>query len=132
MYASIFIYSCIYTEMKKAYKYIYKHIIYVYKRTYTCICTYMYISIYLYVNIYIYIHYHNVVPLSRISLTLSRHFSLSFIASGWSSELHPVSSHSCWMYVRAGHPTFARPYVGVHRSASLMSYSLLLQHVWFV
>ena len=31
------------------------------------------------------------------------------------------------MYVRAGHPAFARPYVGVHRSTSLMSSSLLLQ-----
>ena len=64
---------------------------------------------------------------SRISLTLSRHFSLSFIASGRSSGLHPVSSHSCWMYVRAGRPAFARPYVGVHKSTSLMSSSLLLQ-----
>ena len=64
--------------------------------------------------------------LARISLTLSRHFSLSFIASGRSSGLHPVSSHSCCMYVRAGRPAFARPYVGVHRSTSLMSSSLLL------
>ena len=31
------------------------------------------------------------------------------------------------MYVRAGRPAFARPYVGVHSSASLMSSSLLLQ-----
>ena len=62
--------------------------------------------------------------LARISLTLYRHFSLSFIASARSSGLHPVSSHSCWMYVRAA---FARPYVGVHRSISLMSSSLLLQ-----
>ena len=46
--------------------------------------------------------HHHVVPLARISLTLSRHFSLSFIA-------------------------FARPYDGVHRSTSLMSSSLLLQ-----
>ena len=66
-------------------------------------------------------------PLARISLTLSRHFSLSFIASGRSSGLHPVSSHSCCMYVRAGRPAFPRPYVGVHRSTSLMSSSLLLQ-----
>ena len=72
-------------------------------------------------------HHHHVVPLARISLTLSRHFSLSFIAFGRSSELHPVFSHSCWMYVRAGHPAFARPYLGVHRSTSLMSSSLLLQ-----
>ena len=70
---------------------------------------------------------HHVVLVARISLTLSRHFSLSFIASGRSSGLHPVSSHSCWMYVRAGRPAFARPCVGVHKSTSLMSSSLLLQ-----
>ena len=72
-------------------------------------------------------HHHHVVPLAQISLTLSRHPSLSFIAFGRSSGLHPVSSHSCCMYVRAGRPAFARPYVGVHRSTSLMSSSLLLQ-----
>ena len=78
--------------------------------------------------IYIYIyHHHHVVPLARISLTLSRHFSLSFITSGRSSGLHRVSSHNCCMYVLAGHYAFARPYVGVHRSTSLMSSSLLLQ-----
>ena len=31
------------------------------------------------------------------------------------------------MYVRAGRSAFARPYVGVHKSTSLMSSSLLLQ-----
>ena len=62
-----------------------------------------------------------------MSLTLSRHFPQSFIASGRSSGPHPVSSHSCCMYVLAGRPAFARPYVGVHRSTSLMSSSLLLQ-----
>ena len=72
-------------------------------------------------------HRHHVVPLARISLTLSRHFSLSFIASGRSSRLHPVSSHSYCMYVRAGRPAFAWPYAGVHWSTSLMSTSLLLQ-----
>ena len=75
----------------------------------------------------LYHHHHHVVPLSRISLALSRHFSLSFIASGRSSGPHPISSHSCWMYVWAGRPAFARPYVGFHRSTSLMSSSLLLQ-----
>ena len=74
-----------------------------------------------------YHHYHHVVPQARISLTLSRHFSLSFIASGRSSGLHPVSSHSCCMYVRAGRPAFTRPYVGVHRSILLMGSPLLLQ-----
>ena len=66
-------------------------------------------------------HHHHLVRLARISLTLSRHFSLSIIASGRSSGLYPVSSHSCCMYVRAGGPAFAQPYVGVHRSTSLMS-----------
>ena len=72
-------------------------------------------------------HHHHVVLVAQISLILSRHFSLSFIASSRSSGLHPVSSHSCWMYVRAGCPAFVRPYVGVHKSTSLMSSSLLLQ-----
>ena len=69
-------------------------------------------------------HHHHVIPPAQISLTLSRHFSQSFISSG---RLHPISSHSCCMYVRAGRPAFAQPYVGVHRSTSLMSLSLLLQ-----
>ena len=53
--------------------------------------------------------------------------ALSFIASGISSGQHPVSSHCCWMYVRAGRPAFARPCVGVHNNTSLMRSSLLLQ-----
>ena len=76
--------------------------------------------------IYIYI-YHHVTLVALISLSLSRHSSLSFIALGRSSGQHPVSSHSCWIYVRAGRPAFARPCVGVHKSTSLMSSSLLLQ-----
>ena len=87
------------------------------------ICHY-HVIIYIYIYIY---HQHHVVPLARISLTLTRHFSLSFIASGRSSGLHPVSSQSCGMYIRASRLAFARPYVGVHRSTSLMSSSLLLQ-----
>ena len=79
------------------------------------------------VYIYIYPHHHHIVLAARISLTLSRHSSLSFIALGRSSGQHPVSSHSCWMYVRAGRPAFARPCVGIHKSTSLMSSSLLLQ-----
>ena len=55
-----------------------------------------------------YHHHHHVVPLAQISLTLSCHFSISFITSGRFSGLHPVSSHSCCMYVWAGRPAFAR------------------------
>ena len=50
----------------------------------------------IYIYIYIYI-YHLVMTSSRISLALSRHPFLSFIASGRSSGLHPISSQSCCM-----------------------------------
>ena len=72
-------------------------------------------------------HHHHIALVARISLTLSRHSSLSFITLGRSSGQHPVSSHSCWMYVWAGRPAFAWPCVGIHKSTSLMSSSLLLQ-----
>ena len=74
-----------------------------------------------------YHHHHHVVQLAWISLTLTLLVSLSFVASGRSSGLHPVSSHSCCMYVRAGRPAFDWPYAGVHRSTSLTISSLLLQ-----
>ena len=53
-------------------------------------------------------HHHHVVPQARISLTLSRHFSQSFIASGKSSGLHLVSSHSCCMHIRAGRSAYGK------------------------
>ena len=88
---------------------------------------YLIYILYINITICIYHHLHHVVPRAQISLTLSRYFFLSFIASGWSSGLHPVSSHSYCMYVRAGRPAFAWPYAGVHRNTSVMSLSLLLQ-----
>ena len=60
-------------------------------------------------------------------MTLSRYPCLSSIASGRSSGLHPVSTQSCCMYVRAGRPAFGRPCEGVHKSTSLMRWPLLLQ-----
>ena len=72
-------------------------------------------------------YYHRVALSARISLTLSRHPSLSSIASGRSSGPHLVSTQSCCIYVRVGLPAFARPCEGVHRSTSLMSSSILLQ-----
>ena len=84
-------------------------------------------SIYkLYFKPYYHHHHHHVVPLAWISLILSRHFSLSYIASGRSSGLHPVLSQSCYMFKLAV-LLLLGPYVGVHRSTSLMSSSLLLQ-----
>ena len=64
---------------------------------------------------------------ARVYLTFSRHLSLSSIASGRSSGLHPVSAQSFCIYVLSGRPAFARPCEGVHKSTSLMSSSLLLQ-----
>ena len=66
-------------------------------------------------------------PSAQISLTLSRNPFLSFIASSRSPGLYPISSLSCCMKVRSGRPNFAQICVGVHRSTSLMSSSLLLQ-----
>ena len=78
-------------------------------------------------SLYIYHHHYHIVPPAQISLALSHHFSLSFIAFGRSSGLHPVSSHSCCMYARVGRPAFYRSYAGVHRNTSLLSSSLHLQ-----
>ena len=89
--------------------------------------TSIYIYIYIHHHYHHHHHHHHVMPLAQISLTLSRHFFVSFIASGSYSRLHPVSSHSCCLFVRASRPAFAWPYVGAHRSTSLMSSSLLLQ-----
>ena len=72
-------------------------------------------------------HQHYVALPVRISLTLSRHPFLLSITSGRSSRLHPISAQNSGMWVLAGHPAFAHPYEGVHRSKSLMSLSLLLQ-----
>ena len=103
--------------------------IWVYMRTernvYVCLC--LYVRAYLYGSVSIIIIIIISCLAARISLTLSRHSSLSFIALGRSSGQQPVFSHICWMYVRAGRPAFARPCVGIHKSTSLMSSSLLLQ-----
>ena len=74
----------------------------------------------LFLHLHIRLHHHNHVALvAWISLTLSRHSSLSFIALGRSSGQHPVSSHSCWMYVRAGRPAFARPCVCYNQTGDI-------------
>ena len=143
----IYRYIYIHSDCKVPLYFLHTHVLYSYTDTHMYIYIYIYIYIYthnviakqlpilytftyththIYIYIYIY-HHHHVVLVARISLTLSRHFSLSFITLGRSSGQHPVSSHSCWMNVRAGRPAFARPCVGVHKSTSLMSSSLLLQ-----
>ena len=78
--------------------------------------------------------HHHVVTLAQISLTLSRHFPLSFIASGRSSGLHPVSSHSCCMSglvipLLLGHMWGS---IGVHYLWARPCFSSCVLHVWFV
>ena len=129
IYAYIYIY--IYIYITYIYIYIYKQLAFILLMRYM-IYIYVYVHIYIYIYIYMYIytriyHHHHIALVARISLTLSRHSSISFIALGRSSGQQPVSAHSCWMYVRAGRPAFARPCVGIHKSTSLMSSSLLLQ-----
>ena len=65
--------------------------------------------------------------LVQISLTLSRHSSLSSIASGRSSRLHDMSVLSSGRYVQAGCPTAARSCEGIPWRTSLMSSLLLPQ-----
>ena len=100
--------------------------IYIYICVCVCVCVFTFSKLCLMLETNHHHHYH-VVPPARISLTYSRDFSQSFIASGRSAGLRPVSSHSCCMYVLVGHPAFAGPYVGVHRRTSLVSSSLLLE-----
>ena len=73
-------------------------------------------------------HYpHHVAPPVRISLAFSHPPSLSSLAPGRSSKLHPLLAQSCCIQVLAGHPAFACLCEVVHRSMSLRSSSLLLQ-----
>ena len=71
-------------------------------------------------------HIH-VVLLARIFLVHKRYSSLSSVAPGRSSRLHPVSAQSDCRQVLGGRPTFACLCKEVHRSTSLMSSALLLQ-----
>ena len=72
-------------------------------------------------------HHHHVTLPARISLTLSRHTSLSSIAPG-GLQGYILYRHRAAVYsFFAGRPAFARPCEGVHWSISLMSSSLLLQ-----
>ena len=99
----------------------------------------LYIRVYIYIHVYSYLHcnlslFHSLFKLSTyiyiiiiIIMSCRLNGYPPLLPIGRSSKLHPVSSQSCCMYVRAGRPAFARPYVGVHRSTSLMSSSLLLQ-----
>ena len=76
-------------------------------------------------KLYIYIYiYHHVTPSARISLTLSRHPSLSSIASGWSSGLHPVSTLSCCIYVVAESPTNGLNHSPLYRKTQQYEVSL--------
>ena len=81
-------------------------------------------------------HHHHVVPPARISLTLSPHFSLSFIASGRSSGLQPVSSHTCCIemfelvvLLLLGHMWGS---IRVYRLWTRPCFSSSVLHVWFV
>ena len=74
-------------------------------------------------------HHHQVTLIARISLTLflPSHPSLLSITPGRSTKLHPISTQSWCIWVLAGRPTLACPYVGIYRRTSLMCSSLLLQ-----
>ena len=68
----------------------------------------MVVGVLLHIAMFLFHHHHVRLP-ARISLTLSRYLSLSFIAPGRSSRLHPISAQSYFILVLAGCPAFARP-----------------------
>ena len=76
-------------------------------------------------------HHHQVTPSARISLTLFRHPSLSSIASGWSSGIHPVSPQSNSVVVL---PllVLVKGSTGVHYLWVRPYFSNLVPHAWFV
>ena len=76
--------------------------------------------LFIYICVCVYHHHHLVVPSAQISLTLSCHLYLSFIAFSRSSGLHPISSLSCYMYICVDLYIFVQPCEGVHRSTSLL------------
>ena len=78
-------------------------------------------------------HHHHVVLVAWISLTLSRHSSLSFIALGRSSGQHPVSSHEC-MFVLVVLLLHSHVWgsIRVHLLWVRPCFSSSVLHVWFI
>ena len=64
---------------------------------------------------------------NSLSLSLSRYVSISSIAQGKSSRLHPVPLLSWYMQVLDGQPTMVSPWVRIHKRRLFMNLSLLLQ-----
>ena len=79
----------------------------------------------------LHINHHHAMPLARISLTLSCHFSPLFIASSRSSWLHPVSSHMFELVVLLlpGHMWGS---IRVHHLWAHPCFFSCVLHVWFI
>ena len=79
-------------------------------------------------------HHHHVVPLARISMNLSRLFSLSFISSGRSSGLHPVSTAAVCMFEQVVLLLLQhmRGSIGVHHGWVRPCFCSSVLRVWFV
>ena len=86
-----------------------------------------------YIYIYVYI-YHHIMLLARTSqtLSLSHHSSLSPIASGRSSRLHPVSVQCCCRLILVGCPILARLREEVHWRRRLWVYSSFSSSVPYI
>ena len=114
--------------------------VYMYISSCTFLSIYLayYLSIYQNINVirimYIYHHHHPVTPSARISLTLSRHLSLSSITSGRSSGLHPVSTKNCCMYELVALPLLGhvKGSTRIHYLWARPYFSSSVPHVWFV
>ena len=93
-------------------------------------------TVYIYIYIYVYIYHHHVVSPARISLTLSGHFSLSFIAFGRSSRVTSRNPHiaavcmfELVVLLLLGHLRWS---IGVHHWWVRPCFSNSVLRVWFV
>ena len=80
-------------------------------------------------------HHHHVMPLARISLSFSRHFSLSFIASGRSSGLLSylhIAAECMFELVALLLPGYIWGSIGVHHWWARPCFSSCVLYVWFV
>ena len=135
-YKSVYMYLYVYVCMN-IWMNIYRYIcIYIY--VYICVCVHIYINCYTCVCIKIHIqelyhHHHHVVLVARISLTLSRHSSLSFIAGLLEKILYPHIVVECMfalvVLLLHGHVWGS---IRVHHLWVHPCFSSSVLHVWFV
>ena len=95
------------------------------------ICTYTHIYVYIVIQIHVYVHISS--SCRAGSTDISDPLSPLFPIVHRLRKVFWTTSHSCWMYVRASRPAFARPCVGstrVHRLWVRPCFSSSVLHIY--